>query len=524
LGYLCVRKHPKMPYTLEVCLPIRNKKPFKMTSTTTQAPDSRAQLIGTPYEPQTPDLWELLQQGRRQNPTGLAFAALHHDEDYLEISKLFPSISTEWKNLEWTYDQLSNAAEALGSTLGSLAAAPSAIATFFYPTADWALLFWTAAKMGAPFAPLDPKMLGREEDVRIVLDLLRPDVVLVHDDDAAALADEALSSIGFEPKLKIMSFASRGSRVGWLCMLDLLRQPRQADGVESTLPENPLSGDRIGRILFTGGSTGAPKACPHSILNLCAESEQYATLRDLGPASQTLIQSPCNHIMAYAGALLTWRAGGAVVLPGASFNARASLEAIEQYHVTYLPVHYSMSDALLADAAFHKHKVASVKYLQIGGALIGADLLARYHSEFADIKIFPFWGMTEGMYTTANGLANTATLREGVLAVGLVQPGGRVRVVDPDTGTVCRRGEVGELHIGGATVIKSYMHGASPASFYSDRYGQWFKSGDQGLIDELGQVHMMGRYKDVIKRGGENLYPQLAEHRLLSKTGIRVSA
>jgi len=183
-----------------------------------------------------------------------------------------------------------------------------------------------------------------------------------------------------------------------------------------------------------------------------------------------------------------------------------------------------MTDALILDLSYQKHKVASVRYLQVGGALIGEDVLQRYQAAFPGLdQLWPFWGMTEGMYTTANGRTNTPTLRNGVLAVGIVQPGSRVRVVNPATDAVCEVNEVGELHIGGPTVIRHYMHNASPDSFYTDNNGQWFRSGDQGVIDELGQVHMMGRYKDVIKRGGENLYPQVAEHRLLSKTGVRVS-
>ncbi|KAH8673376.1 hypothetical protein BX600DRAFT_455164 [Xylariales sp. PMI_506] len=483
-----------------------------------------AQIFGIKYHPEVTSLWDLLLEGYIKNPHGLAFAALHQDRNHIQ---LLPSdkegASLPAQNLEWTFEDLKQAAEVLASGLEHCGTTHSAIAAFLFPTAEWALSKWAAAKLAAPFAPLDPRMLAREEDVKAVLELLKAEIIIVHDGDAATKLDIILHTMNHQPKVKVICSSLEVPGTGWIPLTSLLNPMNSSDS--SAIPHTNGLQDAnkspTGRILFTGGSTGQPKACEHSVSNLDAESAGYSTMRDLGPGSRTLIQSPCHHIMACAAALLTWRAGAAVILPGQTFNSRASLEAIEQYGVTYLPVHHSMTDALIADPAFEPHRVASVRYLQVGGALIGTDLLERYTQAFGDAKVFPLWGMTEGMYTTANGLQDDSVAREGVLAVGFVQPGARVRVADPETNAVCKRNEVGELHIGGPTVIARYMHDASPASFYEDQYGCWFKSGDQGVIDNDGRVHMLGRYKDVIKRGGENCYPALAEHQLLSKAGIK---
>ena len=487
--------------------------------------DNNAQIFGVKYETEVKDLWNLLLEGYSKNPHGLALAALHQDRNHVQLQSFDEERHSLAQNLEWTFEDLKKAAETVASGLQHRRASHPAITAFLLPTAEWALSKWVAAKLAAPFAPLDPRMLAREEDVKAVLELLNADIIIVHDSDAATKLDVILQTITHQPKFKVICSPLSVPEGNWISLTSLLNPISSPDCSEipHTNGFHNANGSSTGRILFTGGSTGQPKACEHSASNLCAESAGYSTMRDLGPASRTLIQSPCNHIMACAAALLTWRAGAAVIFPALTFNPRASLEAIEQYGVTYLPVHHSMTDSLIADPAFEPHRVASVRYLQVGGALIGKDLLERYAQAFVAAKVFPFWGMTEGMYTTANGLQDDPVLGDGILAVGVVQPGARVRVADPETNIVCSRNQVGELHIGGPTVIARYMHDASPESFYEDQYGRWFKSGDQGVIDSDGRVHMLGRYKDVIKRGGENCYPALAEYQLLSRAGIKVS-
>ncbi|KAG6356411.1 hypothetical protein INS49_015799 [Diaporthe citri] len=104
--------------------------------------------------------------------------------------------------------------------------------------------------------------------------------------------------------------------------------------------------------------------------------------------------------------------------------------------------------------------------------------------------------------------------------VGRAYNGGRVKVVDSSTGTTLPRGYgnecVGELHFGGNTVIRQYLGGLSPESFYKEDGFSWFKTGDQGRMATGGSIFMVGRYKDMIKRGGENIFPQQLEYTLQS--------
>ncbi len=106
--------------------------------------------------------------------------------------------------------------------------------------------------------------------------------------------------------------------------------------------------------------------------------------------------------------------------------------------------------------------------------------------------------------------------------VGKVLPGARIRICPPSSFSVLPRNVPGELHIGGTSVISSYLENADAEAFYTDEYGSWLKTGDQAIIDENGVVHILGRYKDLIIRGGENISPAKIEKCLEQIPGLFV--
>ncbi|KAL1854468.1 putative NRPS-like protein biosynthetic cluster [Diaporthe australafricana] len=538
------------------------------------ATQALAESFGSERSSQPRSLWQLLQEGVDKNPNGLALACPHHATKYLSPSArdtngYHPTENGEAHgNLEWSYSQLSRYAEHFAKELQQHGAQcqGATIVPFLPSGPEWALVFWTAAKLSMPIAAVDPKVLFSEETRSggngmqdSYVKTLRPHIVIVQDDLAASVFDEACARNDHTPVLKVIvdpdSTLSRplsDERKGWVTLDGIIRSSpvSETNGHSDQTPgEATPDPEAVARILFTGGSTGDPKGCPHTHANLTAESDGFNTLRGLTTTSRTLVQSPAHHIMANAAALLTWRAGAGVIFPfkGNKFDAGDSIKAIKAYKCTYLPVHHSMSDSILRHPSFNKGDVESVRYMQIGGALIGSSLAQSYSKAFGVAKdgtgrleIFPFWGSTEGMYTTACVKGDTliadneiyvenesSTDSSDVLAVGRAYLGGRVKVVDPDTGATKHRGQsekyVGELHFGGDTVINQYVGGVSPDSFYTQDGFSWFRTGDQGRMADDGSIFMLGRYKDMIKRGGENIFPQQLEYTLLSVCSTKVS-
>lgn len=536
-------------------------------------PRKLAEAHGPELGAESKSLWQLLQEGVGKNPHGLALACPQRPSKSVPLSPVVTNgyhaaeSDEERDHLEWSYSQLSQNAEELANrVLGLGAYAQGAtVVPFLASGPAWALWYWAAAKLNMPIAAVDPKVLSSETPISrgkdtqdAYIKALRPHIVVVHDDLAAVAYDEASGRNNQTPALKIIADPHstlvrplKQRKEGWATLNEIIGSSVPTcnnDHREQTFDQAAPDPEDVARILFTGGSTGDPKGCPHTHANLTAESEGFHTMRGLTTESRTLVQSPVHHIMANAAALLSWRAGAGVIFPfnGNKFDAGQSIQAIKTYKCTYLPVHHSMSDAILRHPSFSKEAVESLRYMQIGGALIGSALASKYKESFGvtkdgtlHLEIFPFWGSTEGMYTTAcvkgdalvtdyhdtDGKAFDAASSD-LLAVGRAYIGGRVKVVDPNTGNTLPRGHgiecVGELHFGGETVIKQYLGGLSPGSFYTEDGKSWFRTGDQGRMATEGSIFMLGRYKDMIKRGGENIFPQQLEYTLQSVCQTKV--
>ena len=119
--------------------------------------------------------------------------------------------------------------------------------------------------------------------------------------------------------------------------------------------------------------------------------------------------------------------------------------------------------------------------------------------------------MSEGGQAINWSLGDEVREDQQILGVGRVMPGVRIRVCDPHTRSVLKLGELGELHIGGTTVINGYLGGRDRDKFYVDAAGQWFTTGDQAKMDVDGTVYVTERYKDIIIRGGKNISPAVIE-------------
>ena len=128
--------------------------------------------------------------------------------------------------------------------------------------------------------------------------------------------------------------------------------------------------------------------------------------------------------------------------------------------------------------------------------------------------------MSEVLPVFANNPENALKSQDGCLGLDLLLPGARVRVCEPGSHSVLSRGEVGELHIGGSGVIDGYMYGDNGV-FYDDESDHWIATGDQAKMELDGTLYVMGRYKDIIIRAGENLSPALIET-CLNKAGVMV--
>lgn len=171
-----------------------------------------------------------------------------------------------------------------------------------------------------------------------------------------------------------------------------------------------------------------------------------------------------------------------------------------------------MLNALLSHPDFEKTDTSCIEHISLGSTTILPEHFRRATEDFGAARSTEGYGMTEGgvlwIHTRGSKPKDTYPC-----------PGSKMRICDHETGKILPRGQRGELHIGGDHVIKAYLlsdeQGDEPQSaFYDDDEGHWLKSGDQAVMAKNGEVTVVGRYKDLIIRGGENISPSSIEQLL----------
>jgi fatty-acyl-CoA synthase len=263
-------------------------------------------------------------------------------------------------------------------------------------------------------------------------------------------------------------------------------------------------------ILYTSGTMGKPKGVALTHANLMATAALTADSIALCESDVVFGIATVFHVFGLGpGILGTFMAGACLVLQE-EFDPGAALDLIDRHGVT---VHYGVPTVYITELREAEARGRRPKSLRAGivaGAPIGDDLVRRIRAELC-----PGLSVAYSMTETASTVALTRPEDAGdgqVFTVGRPLPGTEVRVLDLD-GTVLPEESLGELAVRGPGVMKGYYRqpGETAQAFDEDGF---FLTGDLGIIDEHGYIHIVGRRKELIIRGGFNVYPREVEDRL----------
>lgn len=205
-----------------------------------------------------------------------------------------------------------------------------------------------------------------------------------------------------------------------------------------------------------------------------------------------------------------------MVHPAAAFDARSTLKAITLEGANIFPSVPAMNVALLNHGDFQKTN--TIDHIIIGTTTVSAEYMKQTAKDFGAKRTSDGYGLTE---TGAIWFHEPGTNPKETYPCPEIM----LRVCDPDTDKILPRGIPGELHCGGLGVVSKYMlskkQGAGPnQAFYDDGFGHWMRTGDQVMMAKNGEITVIGRYKDLIKRGGENLSPKMIELVLAEEFGL----
>jgi acyl-CoA synthetase (AMP-forming)/AMP-acid ligase II len=277
----------------------------------------------------------------------------------------------------------------------------------------------------------------------------------------------------------------------------------------------PPAPEDIALILHTSGSTGRPKRVPLQHFNLAVSAANIADTYSLSPDDVSLCVMPLFHVHGLmASTLAALASGGTVVIPS-KFEALAFWRTVKEYRVSWYSSVPTIHQLLLARVG-SKGKPAgaeSLRFIRSCSTPLSADVMHKMENVFG-VPLVEAYGMTEAAHQMASNLLPPLARKPG--SVG-APSGVRISVMDGDCshlGTDCR----GEIVIQGPTVFAGYENNpdANERAFADG----WFRTGDEGLLDSDGYLHITGRLKEQINRAGEKISPREIDKVLLENPAV----
>jgi acyl-CoA synthetase (AMP-forming)/AMP-acid ligase II len=280
---------------------------------------------------------------------------------------------------------------------------------------------------------------------------------------------------------------------------------------EGPAPEPKL--DDIALVLHTSGSTGRPKRVPLRHFNLAVSSANIANTYGLSEDDVSLCIMPLFHVHGLIGSMMsTLVSGGTVVVP-TKFNALSFWKTVKENRVTWYSGVPTMHQLLLARAHHKPIEAATLRFIRSCSAPLSAELIHRIEGLFG-VPFVEAYGMTEAAHQMTSNPLPPRHRKPGSVGVGA---GLRVRIIDKE-GKDLGNNRRGEVAIQGANVFRGYDN--NPEANAKAFVGGWFRTGDEGWLDSDCYLHLSGRIKDIIIRGGENIAPHEIDEVLLKHPAI----
>ncbi len=413
----------------------------------------------------------------------------------------------------WTYRELAVEVDALAlGLLDSGIGKGDRVGIWAPNSADWVFVQYATAKIGAILVNINPAY--RSHELEYVLNQSGIAMVIAApsfktSDYGAMIAEVAGNCAELD---QVVLFGSEE----WA---RLFEQGRAADRATLQRVQGELSTDDAINIQYTSGTTGFPKGATlshHNILN-----NGYFTGELCGYTEQDLVCIPVPFYHCFGmvmGNLACTSHGAAMVIPAPAFDPKATLEAVAAYGCTSLYGVPTMFIAELAEHSFESHDLSSLRTGIMAGSPCPVEVMKQVIERMGMSEVSICYGMTETSPVSLQTRRDDS-LDQRTATVGTVGPHLEVKIVDPATGLTLPRGEAGELCTRGYSVMLGYWNNDEKTAEAIDA-ARWMHTGDIGVMDSDGYVAITGRIKDMVIRGGENIYPREIEEFLYTHPDI----
>jgi fatty-acyl-CoA synthase len=441
------------------------------------------------------------------------------------VAARFPAneaVVVPFQNVRWTYKEFDARVTQLAAGLLKLGLQPGDRIGIWSPNcAEWVLVQFATARAGLIMVNINPSY--RRAELEYVLDkvqcsalilapafkgsdyiaLLQDVVPEIHRAKPGALQSERLPHLrhvirlGLEPTPGMVNFN------------DLLAAPGAGDLERLATAQAELQFDDPVNIQFTSGTTGSPKGATLTHHNILNNGFFIGEAMQLTDSDKLCIPVPLYHCFGMVlGNLACVTHGAAMIFPGESFDPAAVLATVQAERCTGLHGVPTMFIAILDDPDFDKYDLSTLRTGIMAGSPCPAEVMSRVISKMHMAEITIAYGMTEtSPVSFQSSVDDPVELR--VSTIGRVHPHLEVKIVD-SYGRVVPRGVKGELLTRGYSVMLGYWGDEEKTRETIDA-ARWLHTGDLAVIDEQGFASIVGRSKDMVIRGGENIYPREVE-------------
>ena len=277
--------------------------------------------------------------------------------------------------------------------------------------------------------------------------------------------------------------------------------------------------DDVCNMQYTSGTTGFPKGVMLTHRNIVNNGKTIGDRMDLSTADRMMIQVPMFHCFGMVLSMTSMMTHGGTLCPIPYFSPKSSLACVNDEHITCFNGVPTMFIAMFSHADFAKTDFSYMRTGIMAGANCPADLMRRASVEMNMREIISVYGQTEASPGCTMGEVNE-DLDHRVETVGSAFPGVECKIIDPETGKELPDGESGEFVARGFNIMKGYYKMPEATAQTIDAEG-WLHSGDICMRTPDGYYKVTGRLKDMIIRGGENLYPREIEEFYLTNPKVR---
>ena len=429
------------------------------------------------------------------------------------------------QGLRYTYGELAVEVDRLARALMAAGIGKGDRVGIWSPNvAEWVIVQYATAKMGAILVNINPAYRSFELEYALnqsgvsLLIAARgfraTDYVAILHELAPELAVDAPGGLHAQrlPGLRsVVLLGPRQDPMGAAWSWDeLLAMAERVSDEDLRKRASTLEFDDAINIQYTSGTTGLPKGATLSHHNILNNGFFIGERMRLTPADRVCLPVPFYHTFGMVlGNLAAMTHGAAIVLPGEAYDARAALETVQEERCTVLHGVPTIFIGELEHPEFDAFDLSTLRTGIMAGSPCPVEVMRKVIDRMHMTEVTICYGMTETSPVSFQSNVDD-DIETRVSTVGAIHPHVEVKVVDPVSGQVVPRGETGELCTRGYPVMLGYWENEEATGEAIDA-ARWMHTGDLAVMREDGYANIVGRIKDMVIRGGENVYPREVE-------------